>query len=113
MANIPMTVYQAGRAATSGANYTDNKTAATAGNTYLINNNGKVGLIVECTAGGTVTVITPGTIDGLAITDLALTATAAKILLWGGFPPAYYNDTNEQLEVTVSAATNLFAFLLA
>lgn len=112
MADVNVTVYRAGRAAASSANYTDNKTAATSGNNYLIPNNGKVGLVLECTGGGTATVATPGTQDGLAITDLTLTTTAAKILLWGAFPPAYYNDANNKMTVTVSANTNLFAFQL-
>jgi hypothetical protein len=43
MAEVTVTVYDAGRLAASGANYTDNKTAATSGNNYNIPNNGKVG----------------------------------------------------------------------
>lgn len=112
MAEITPTVYDAGRAAASGANYTDNKTAATSGNNYNVANNGRVGMIAECTAGGTVTVVTPGTVDGSAITDLALTATAAKILLWGAFPPSIYNNSSNNMVVTVSANTNLFFFRL-
>jgi hypothetical protein len=113
MANITVSVYQAGRTATSSANYTDNKTAATTGNTYYIANNGHVGVILECTAGGTATFVTTGTIDSLSVTDLTVTTTAAKILLWGGFPGTIYNDGNGTMQVTVSAATNLFAFRLA
>jgi hypothetical protein len=113
MANITVSVYQAGRTATSSANYTDNKTAATTGNTYYIANNGHVGLVLECTAGGTATIVTTGTIDSLAITDLTVTTTAAKILLWGGFPGTIYNDASGNMQVTVSANTNLFAFRLS
>jgi len=113
MAEVTVTVYKAGRAAASAANYTDNKTAAVSGNNYNIPNNGRVGLILECTAGGTATVTTPNSVDGLAITDLTLTTTAAKIQLWGGFPPAYYNNSSNQIVVAVSANTNLFAFQLS
>jgi hypothetical protein len=114
MADIAVTVRQAGRAAAAGVNYTDQKVAATSGNNYLIPNDGKVGLIGECTGGGTITVQTPNAAsDGLAITDLALTATAAKILMWGGFPPKNFNNSSEQLVVTVSANTNLLAFRLS
>jgi hypothetical protein len=112
MAEFTITVYDAGRVAASGANYTDNKTAATSGNNYNIPNNGRVGLILECTAGGTATLATPGTVDGLAITDLTLTTAAAKILLWGAFPPSIYNNSSNNLVLTVSAATNAFAFRL-
>ena len=110
MAEIDMTVYRPGRAAASAANYTDNKTAATSGNNYNIANDGKTLLVAECTAGGTVTVSTPNSaFDGLAVTDLALTATAAKILFWGPFPPINYNNGSGEMVVTVSANTNLFA----
>src|SRR5262245_9528596 len=115
MAEIAVTVYDAGRAAASGANYTDNKTAATAGNNYNIPNNGKVGIILECTTGGTATIITQNTVDisALSVTDLVVTTTAAKILLWGGFPTNIYNKPDNTMVVQVSAATNLFAFRLA
>lgn len=112
MAEVTITVYDAGRLAASGANYTDNKTAATSGNNYNIPNNGRVGLVLECTAGSTATVVTPGTVDGLAITDLTLTTTAAKVQIWGTFPPAIYNNSSNNLVVTVAANTNLFAFRL-
>jgi hypothetical protein len=109
MAEIAVTVADPGRAATSGANYTDSKVAATSGNNYNIPNNGRVLLVLECTAGGTATVSTPNTVDSLAITDLTLTTTAAKILVWGPFPPAIYNNASGNLVVTVSANTNLLA----
>ncbi len=113
MAEIAVTVYQAGRGATSGANYTDNKTAAVAGNNYNIPNSGNVGVVLECTTGGTAVFVTQQTVDGLSVTDLTVTTTAAKILLWGAFPPAIYNNAAGSLVVTVSAATNLFAFSLS
>ena len=113
MAEITVTVYEAGRAAASGADYTTNKTAATSGNNYNIPNNGHVGLILECTAGGTATVATPGTVDGLAVTDLTLTTTAAKIKLWGTFPTIHYTNSSGNMVVTVSADTNLMAFRLS
>ncbi len=109
MAEIPVTVYDPGRAAASGANYTDNKTAATSGNNYNIPNNGRVLVVLECTTGGTAVFVTQSVIDGLSVTDLTVTTTAAKILLWGPFPPDIYNKSDGTLVVTVSAATNLFA----
>jgi hypothetical protein len=106
MAEIAVTVYDPGRLAASGANYTDNKTAATSGNNYTIPNNGRVLVVLECTGGGTAAFVTQSVIDGLAVTDLTVTTTAAKIQLWGPFPPDIYGTT---LVTTVSAATNLFA----
>lgn len=112
MAEVTVTVYDAARAAASGANYTDNKTAATSGNNYNIPNNGRVGLVLECTAGSTATVVTPNSIDGLSVTDLTLTTTAAKVQIWGAFPTAIYNNSSGNMVVTVAANTNLFAFRL-
>ena len=109
MAEVTVTVYDTGRLAASGANYTDNKTAATSGNNYNIPNNGKVVLLLECTAGSTATVSTPNSVDSLAITDLTLTTTAAKIQAWGPFPPSIYNNSSGNMVVTVAANTNLFA----
>lgn len=111
MANIDMTVYTAARS--SAANYTDNKTAATSANTYFIPNNGRVGLVAECTAGGTGTIASQKTVAGLAVEDLELTLTAAKILIWGGFPVDVFNNADGEMVVTVSANTNLFAFRLS
>lgn len=114
MAIVPVTVYTAGHAAASGANYTDNKTAGTSADTYTIPNNGATGVILEATAGGTAIIATPGTVLGLAITDLTLTLTAAKILLWGGFDPTTFNDpATQKLSLTVAQNTNIFAFRLS
>lgn len=113
MANVTVTVYRAGRLAASAVNYTDYKTAATSSNVYYIANNGGVGLILECTAGGTASVVTSATVDGLAVTDLTLTTTAAKLLIWGAFPGQTYNDASGNMVVTVSANTNLMAFRLS
>lgn len=113
MADVNVSVSQAGRAATSAANYTDSKTAAVSTNTYFVPNNGKVAIVLECTTGGTATIVTHGSVDGLAVSDLTVTTTAAKILIWGGFPPSLYNNSNGNLNITVSAATNLFAFRLS
>lgn len=107
MAEITPTVYDLSR--TTAVNYTDNKTAATSANNYNIANNGKVAIVTECTAGGTATVATPNTVDALAITDLTLTLTAAKILLWGPFPTKTYNNSSQNIVITFSANTNLLA----
>jgi hypothetical protein len=112
MAEIAVTVADAGRVAASSANYTDSKVAAVSGNNYNIPNNGRVGLVLECTAGSTATVVTPNAVDGLAITDLSLTTTAAKIQIWGAFPTQFYNNSLGIMVVTVAANTNLFAFRL-
>ena len=109
MANITMTVYDATRLVASAPNVTDNKTGATSSNTYLIPNNGRVVLVVQSTAGATITVATPGTVDGNAIADLTFAAAATKQYVIGPFPPDVYNNSAGQLSVTVSANTDLLA----
>src|SRR5215213_5149537 len=100
MAEVTVSPVTPTRVAASAANYTDSKTAATSGNNYNIANNGNVVLILECTAGGTATVATPGSVDGNTITDLSLTTTAAKVQIWGPFPPQVYNNSSGNLVLT-------------
>jgi hypothetical protein len=109
MADFTLTVYDAARVVASAPNFTDNKTAATASNNYYIPNNGRVVLHAISGAGGNLTVQTPGTVDGLAVTDNVNALVAAKHYVFGPFPPATYNDSQGRLLVTVSANTDLFA----
>lgn len=109
MADVTMTVYDASRAQATAPNYTDNKTAATSGNNYYIPNNGRVALIVVAGTTATVTVATPGTVDGNAVADLAITLPDTDQIVLGPFPTGTYNDPQGRLLVTVSAATSLFA----
>ena len=104
MADITLTVYTSDRS--SGANFTDDKTAATSSNNYLFANDGNTRLHVNSTAGSTVTVVTPNTTDGNAIADKALTAGAAKQMTWGPWPQSIYGAT---VTVTVSANTDIQA----
>lgn len=109
MADVTMTVYDARRLVASAPNFTDSKTAATSSNTYYIPNDGRIVLHANCGAGGNLTVETPSTVDGLAVTDLVNALTAAKHYVFGPFPPQVYNDSQGRLKVTVSANTDLFA----
>lgn len=110
MSDVTLTVYEADRS--SGANYTDNKTAGTSANDYYFTNNGKTVLITEAAGGATVTVETVKTVDGEAVADLSLTAGTAKVMVWGPFPPNVYNDGDGEVHVTVSANTSLFVVSL-
>jgi len=91
----------------SGLNLVDEKTAASAGNSYLISNDGATRLHLLAAAGATVTVATTYTVDGLALADLTVAVPAGEPLLVGPFPPAIYGTT---LTVTVSANTDIVAF---
>lgn len=99
-----------------GAGLAPSFAAATAADTYKIPNDGHVWLEVKNTGGSpvTVTVATPGSVDGLAIADLAVTvpATTGDRII-GPFPPVTYNDpADNTLSVTVSGACTLAAFHL-
>lgn len=104
MADVQLTPLAPTRAAP--ANFTDNKTAATTGNNYLVANDGNTRILAQSTAGANITFVTPGDVDGLAIPDRVVALTAAKLYVFPPFPPAIYGDT---LTITVSANTDLAA----
>lgn len=108
MADVLMTVYPTTRAIATAPNLTDNGTAATSSNTYLIPNNGKVLLCAKAATTATMTIATPNSVDGNAIADLALALPDADQYIVGPFPPSVYNNSAGQLSVTVSANVTLF-----
>ena len=105
MGDVTLTVYEAGRGA--GALFTANKTTATSANDYYFANNGQTLLVAESAAGSEITVEVVKLVDGLAVTDLALTATAGKVIVWGPFPPSIYNSGTGQGHITVDADTDV------
>jgi hypothetical protein len=64
--------------------------------------------------GRTATFVTQSTVDigGLGVTDLVVTTTAAKIQIWGAFPPGIYNKSDGTMVAQVRQRHNLFAFRL-
>ena len=108
MANVTLAVADT-RRTSNGLNVTDSGTVVGAVDIYFIPNNGRVLLAVSSTPGATVTVITPGTVDGLAIVDLVVTVAAAKQHLIGPFPPQFYNGTDGTMQVLFSAAASVYA----
>lgn len=104
MGDSTVTPLAIGRA--TPANITTGKTAAVSGTNYLIANDGNTRIYAMSTAGANLTVATPGTVDGLAITDLVVALTGTSIYLLGPFPAASYGT---QLTVTVSANTDIAA----
>ena len=83
--------------------------AANADGSY-VPNDGRMYLQVKNTNGSpvTVTVDTPGTVDGLAVADLPVVVPATtgdkKI---GPFPPDTYNQPDGTIKVTFSAVTDV------
>jgi hypothetical protein len=104
MAEINMTVARINRV--GGVNITTAKTACTSGNNYHVPNDGNVRLYYLSAAGGTSTIITPATLDNLAVADLTLTITNTVPFLFGPFPVNIYGA---DLVFSVSANTDVCA----
>lgn len=77
------------------------------GDTFL--NTGREAILVNnaIDAPLTVTIETPATVDGLAITDRVVAVGAEKIALLGPFPRATYNNTEGKLKITCSAVASV------
>lgn len=78
-------------------------------NHYIAANNGRIFLRVENVGvtSRTITVQTPGTVDGLAISDLTVSLAAGDVKYIGPFPPSVYNQADDSLYVDPSADTDL------
>ncbi len=84
-----------------------------AGNGFTVVNDGSMVLHIKNVAAGgncIVTVVTPGTVDGLAITDRTVTIADGEEHFIGPFPPGIYNvggATGELIQVDFSENTNV------
>ena len=106
MADVILPVYDVSR---SGVNVTDNDTAATTGNNYFFQNDGRVKLLCASTPGATVTVETTVTVQGLAVTDYTAAVAATNQLVIGPFAMNDFNDSQGRAKVTVSANCDIIA----
>lgn len=72
-------------------------------------NDGRTFLHVKNGAGApiTVTVQTPGTVDGLAIADQAIVVTNAEERMIGPFPPGIYNQSDGMVYADYSSVTTV------
>lgn len=107
--NVPVTqITRAGEAPPAEVN-------GDATNGHDFTNDGKTFLLVrnaDGTAAHTVTIVTPGTVDGLAIADRAVSIPLSQSRYIGPFPPAVYGvDGRVQADVT-SAQLKLSALRL-
>jgi len=60
----------------------------------------------------TVTVQTPGTVDGLAVAEQVITVTNAEERMIGPFPPGIYNQSDGMVYVDYSSVTTITKALL-
>ena len=106
MANVRLTP----QAINSAGIVPTNNGSLSVSDTYLVSNNGRVMLHFLKTGAGacTVTVTTPGTVDGLAVTDRTITVPATTgDRMHSKFSPDVYNDENGDLAFTLSEITGL------
>lgn len=80
------------------------------GDTFV--NSGQEVLVIKngSGAGITLTVVTPATVDGLAVADLTASIGAGATRMIGPFPPGTYNDTLANggiVSLTYSAVTSV------
>lgn len=106
----PENIVRSGLIATYLSDYT-----VVATNTYIIRNNGKVLLHFKKSGAGNcdLIIITPNTVDGLAVGDrtVIIPATTGDKFI-GPFPPSIYNDANGDIEITLSEVTGLTGAIL-
>ena len=83
--------------------------------TYKADNNGRMALHFKKTGAGAavITIVTPGTVDGLAIADRTFTVPATTgDVFEGPLPRGNYNDASGQIEFSTSEDTGLTCALL-
>ena len=103
----PQTIVRTGLAMTYEAANVDGEMIPNAGRMFLHVKNGSAVSV-------TVTVDTPGLVDGLAVAQLTVAIPAGQERMIGPFPPGVYNQSSGNIHVTFSAVTTvtLAAFIL-
>lgn len=109
MAQVELTVHQARR---TGLSITDNDVTSSASDTYIFPNDGRTCIAAANASGGSgnVVVVTPNTVDGLAITDLTVAVADSKQTVIGPFPKDVYNNANGIVQLTTSVVMSIIAF---
>jgi hypothetical protein len=91
------------------ANVFAEASAAAGGDEFA--NTGKELLVIEHVNGGgsnvTLTIVTPQTVDGLAVADKAIVIAPGTRQLLGPFPKGIYNDEDDNVNLTYSAHTDI------
>lgn len=76
-------------------------------NNHEFSNNGRVFLLVrnsDASVARTVTIVTPGTVDGQAVADIAISVPATVSRYIGPFPEGIYNVAGGVVQVNVDHA---------
>lgn len=109
MATTTQTVYNAAR---GGLDLTAVKTTVVTADTYRFLNDGKTKQFVNniANANCTVTIVTPATSDGLAISDRTVSVQTLRAAVIGPFPASPYNDDGGYVSMTFSQIVEITAF---
>lgn len=84
-------------------------TAVSSGNDYVFANDGNTRLVIlNSSSSNTVTIATPNTVDGLAISDRTYTVASSDNVVAGPFPTSIYNNASGQVSFTVSQNAEVF-----
>jgi hypothetical protein len=92
----------------SRAGVTPTYNAASADNNSFVNDGRTLVQVLNVGAEMTVTIVTPGTVDGLAITDRAVVVpltTGNKMI--GPFPPDIYNQSDGKVHLNWSRSSDV------
>lgn len=105
MANITLNPQQLAQAGIAPS-YTGSLSVS---DTYFVRNNGKTFLHFKKTGANpcTVTIVTPGTVRGLAIADQTFVVPATTGDMMVPLDPSLYDDVNHDVSFTVSEVTGL------
>lgn len=112
MAQLRKNPEKVGSSGLSGATYHSDFTTA-GSNSYLVKNNGRMLLHFKKTGAGNcdLIIITPQTVDGLAVADRTITIPATTGDVFVALPPLY-NNSNQDIEFTLSEVTGLTGAIL-
>ena len=79
------------------------------GDGHSVQNNGRVFIHVKNgdSSSKTITIQTPGTVDGLAVADRDVSIPAGEERMIGPFPPGQYNQSDGDIYVDYSATTSV------
>ncbi len=83
--------------------------SSAAGDGHSFQNNGRVFVHVKNDDGSskTITIQTPGTVDGLAVADRTVDIPAGEERMIGPFSPGQYNQSDDTVYVDYSATTSV------
>ena len=110
MADITLAVQEPSRAGLEAV-YTGGLTTT---DRYLFPNNGRTILHFKKGASGdaVLSVVSPLTVDGLAVADLAVTVLENTERFIGAFPPGTFSDPNQSAAFTLAGIDNLSVAVL-